>query len=208
MPLLLDFSALRQRPDPAVLRGLKDGKINILFVGRGVPNKRIEDLLCALYYFQKTVEPNARLIHVGSYTGVERYQALVQALARRLGIQNSVMFAGTVGQAQLNAYYALSHLFLCMSEHEGFCIPLMESMAHNLPVLAYGAAAVPETLDGAGVLFMEKRWDYLTEMMSRLIKDTNLRAKIIARQEERLRRYENRDWAKMLKEFLAPLLTV
>jgi len=205
LPLLLDFSTLKSRPDRAVLRRFADGKTNVLFVGRGVPNKRIEDLLCAFHYFQKTVEPNSRLIHVGSYTGLERYQALVQALARRLGIQNDV-FAGSVSQSELNAFYESSHLFLCMSEHEGFCIPLIESMVHDLPVLAYAAAAVPETLNGAGVLFREKHWDNIAEMMGETLQNTGLRAKIIAGQQERLRRYESRNLDKELKSFLAPLL--
>jgi len=205
LPLVMDFSLVRQKPDRGILRSLGDGKLNVLFVGRGVPNKRIEDLLCAFHYFQKNVEKNSRLIHVGSYTGVERYQALVQALARRLGIRD-VVFAGSVSQAELTAYYRSARLFLCMSEHEGFCIPLLESMAHDVPILAYKAAAVPETLDGSGVLFSEKRWDYVAEMMGRLLQDKTLRAQIIAGQRERLRRYENRNLETELKNLLAPLL--
>jgi len=204
LPLVIDFSFVRQKPDRAVLRGLDDGKINVIFVGRGVPNKRIEDLLSAFHYFRQTVEKNSRFIHVGSYTGVERYQALIQAQARRLCIENCV-FTGSVPQAELTAYYQGAHLFLCMSEHEGFCIPLIESMAHDLPVMAYKAAAVPETLAGAGVMFAEKRWDYAAEMMGRLAQDKNLRAKIIAGQRERLRRYESNNLAAELKKILAPL---
>jgi len=205
LPLLLDFSALRLKPDRGIQRLLADGKINIIFVGRGVPNKRIEDLLYAFHYFQKTVEPNSRFIHVGSYTGLERYQALVQALVRRLELKN-VVFTGNVAQAELNAYYKSAHLFLCMSEHEGFCIPLIESMVHDRPILAYAAGAVPETLAGAGVLFQEKRWDYTAEMMVKILNDKKLRAKIIAGQQERLRRYENRNLADELKRMLTPLL--
>jgi len=205
LPLLLDFPSLKSKPDRAVLRRFVDGKTNVIFVGRGVPNKRIEDLLCAFHYFQKTVEKNSRLIHAGSYTGLERYQALVQALARRLGIQNDV-FAGSVSQAELNAFYESAHLFLCMSEHEGFCIPLIESMVHDVPVLAFAAGAVPETLDGAGILFRKKRWDNIAEMMDRMTKDSDLRAAIILKQQERLRRYESRNLADELKSFLAPLL--
>ena len=205
LPLLLDFPALKSKPDRAIRRRLADGKTNVLFVGRGVPNKRIEDLLCAFYYFQKTVEPNSRLIHAGSYTGLERYQALVQALARRLGVQNDI-FTGNVSQAELNAFYAGAHLFLCMSEHEGFCIPLIESMARDVPVLAYAAAAVPETLDGAGMLFHEKNWGDIAEMMGKMTKETDLRRAVIRKQRERLRRYESRHLADELKNLLLPLL--
>lgn len=205
LPLMLDFSLLRSRPDRGILRAIKDNKTNVLFVGRGVPNKRIEDLLGAFHYFQKTVEPNSRFIHVGSYTGLERYQALVQALVRRLDIQNTI-FTGNVSQTELNAYYAGAHLFLGMSEHEGFCIPLIESMVHNVPVLAYAAGAVPETLAGAGIIFREKRWDYIAEMMGTILKDARLRAQIISKQQERLRRYENGNLAAGLRQLLQPLL--
>lgn len=205
LPIILNFSRLRSRPDRGIVRAMADGKTNVLFVGRGAPNKRIEDLLCAFHFFQKTIEPNSRLVHVGSYTGLERYQALAQALVRRLNIQNMI-FAGNVSQEELNAYYKSAHLFVGMSEHEGFCIPLIESMAHDLPILAYEAGAVPETLDGAGVMFTEKVWDWVAELMGKMAKDNDLRAQVMAKQRDRLKRYETNNLAAELKGYLAPLL--
>ena len=205
-PLVLDFAGIRAKPDRAVLRRMSDGRANILFVGRGAPNKRIEDLLCAFHYYLGTVSRDARLIHVGSYTGMERYQALVRALARRLEIQDSVLFANSVSQAELSAYYHAARAFLCMSEHEGFCIPLIESMVHGVPVVAYAAGAVPETLAGAGVLFSGKRWDFVAETLSRVCGDAGLRQKIILGQAARARAYEQRDLKTELRSLLAPLL--
>jgi len=205
MPLVLNFDAIGARADRRVLRALKDDSINILFVGRCAPNKRIEDVLCAFNYFQKTVEPNARLIHVGSFAGLERYQALLNVYARNLGL-NQVVFAGAVPQGELNAYYEAADLFLCMSEHEGFGIPLIESMAHNLPVLAYAAGAVPETLDGAGILVHEKRWDYIAEMMGHLARRGPFREAVVRGQQKRLARYRARNLEQELKDCLAPLL--
>jgi glycosyltransferase involved in cell wall biosynthesis len=206
MPLLLDFSRIRIRPDPATLRAFDDGKANILFVGRCAPNKRVDDLISAFYYFQKFVEPDSRLILAGSTTGVEKYLGLLQARVHELGLQN-VLFLGSVPQAKLNACYAGADLFLCMSEHEGFCIPLIESMAHNAPILAYAAAAVPETLDGAGVLFREKRWDLVAEMMGCLVNDQAMRKAVLAKQQRRLARYERLDLEHDLRDCLAPLLS-
>ena len=162
-------------------------------------------MLQAFYYFNKYVEPASRLIHVGSFAGVERYYYLVMAQARELGLEN-VYFAGSVPQDQLNAYYAISDLFLCMSEHEGFCIPLIESMVHDLPVLAYAAAAVPETLNGAGVLFAEKKYEYIAEMMGVLTFDTDVRKAVLHKQRERLQQYRNRNLENELRELLTPLL--
>ncbi|MDD5679576.1 MAG: glycosyltransferase [Kiritimatiellae bacterium] len=205
MPLVLNFGAINARADRSVLRALRDGLVNILFVGRCAPNKRIEDALLAFNYFQKTVEPNARFIHVGSFAGLERYQALLSVYARNLHL-NHVIFTGSVPQGELAAYYETAHLFLCMSEHEGFCIPLIESMAHNLPIMAYAAGAVPETLDGAGVLVREKRWDYIAEMMGILTRRGPVREAVVRGQKERLARYQERDLEAELKSYLAPLL--
>lgn len=205
LPLVLDLGRLRATPDRAVLKRYNDGKTNVLFVGRCVPNKRIEDILAAFYYFQRYVEPNSRLIHVGSYAGTEQYHALLLTQLRDLSLKN-VDLLGTARQEELNAIYRSARVFLCMSEHEGFCIPLIESMTHDVPVAAYAAAAVPETLDGAGVLFREKRFDLVAEMMGEMAKDTMLRHSLIQGQRERLARYEQRNLEGELRAHLSPLL--
>jgi glycosyltransferase involved in cell wall biosynthesis len=205
LPLMLDFAALRGAADRARLARYDDGLINILFVGRGAPNKRIEDVLAAFYYFQRYVEPNSRLIHAGSYAGLESYQALIFTRIRELQLAN-VDLVGSVPQADLNACYRSAHAFLCMSEHEGFCIPLIEALVHAVPVLAYPAGAVPETLAGSGVLVNEKRFDLIAEMLGRLVHDQRLRAAVLAGQRARLAAYENRDLAAELRAHLAPLL--
>lgn len=206
LPLVLDFDALRVAPHRGRLARYADGLVNILFVGRGAPNKCFHDVLAAFYYFQKYVEPQSRLIHVGSYTGLESYQALILTRLHDWQLSN-VELTGTLPQAELNACYRSAQVFLSQSEHEGFCIPLIESMVHDVPVLAYAAGAVPETLDGAGVLFTEKRFDLIAEMMGRLARDQPLRDGVLAGQRARLARYEHRDLAAELRQQLAPLLT-
>jgi glycosyltransferase involved in cell wall biosynthesis len=93
-----------------------------------------------------------------------------------------------------------------MSEHEGFCIPVLEAMAHRVPVLAFAAAAVPETMDGAGVLFRAKSFDAVAEMALRLARDPALREAVLRGQTDRLARYTNQDLAATLRAHLAPLL--
>jgi glycosyltransferase involved in cell wall biosynthesis len=205
LPLVLDLAALRGRRDQRLFHSLADGRCNVLFVGRGVPNKRIEDVIAAFAAFKRAVDRDARLIHVGSYVGSERYRAMLLLYARQLGV-GDVEFAGAVPQAALNAYYGAASLFLCMSEHEGFCIPMIESLVHRVPVLAYAAGAVPETLDGAGILFREKNYPAIAEMMGRLCRDEPLRAAMLRRQDERLARYEARDLAAELRNLLSPVL--
>lgn len=205
MPLMLDRGQWEGPADRRVLASLRDGAKNILFVGRCAPNKRIEDLLFAFHYFQKYVQPESRLIHVGSRAGLERYYALLKTRATDLRLHN-VVFAGSVRPEELRAYYQAADVFLCMSEHEGFCIPVLEAMAHGVPVLAYAAAAVPETLDGAGVLFREKRYDAVAEMLGRLCTDQALRTAVIANQRTRLERYFAQNLPEKMRGFLAPLL--
>ena len=205
LPLMLDFSMLRGKADRRILRQYRDGMVNILFVGRCVPNKKIEDLLNAFYYFQRYVQPASRLIHVGSYAGMEQYHALLLTRARELQLKN-VDLVGSVRQDELNAYYDSARVFLCMSEHEGFCIPLLEAMTHDVPVVAYAAGAVPETMDGAGVLFTEKRFDLIAEVMGRVAEDESLRSSILQGQRDRLARYEQQDIGAMLRSYLEPLL--
>jgi len=204
-PLVLDFERLRGEVSRARLDKFADGLTNILFVGRGAPNKCLDDVLAAFHYFQQYVVPDSRLIHVGSYAGLETYEGVIRTRIRELGLVN-VELTGNLPQAQLNACYRSAHALLSMSEHEGFCIPLIEAMVFDVPILAYAAGAVPETLDSAGVLFHEKRFDLVAEMLGRLIRDANLRAAILTKQRERLSRYENRNLAAELRTHLAPLL--
>ena len=205
LPLMLDFDQLRLEPDRRMLRRLGDGKTNVLFVGRGVPNKRLEDVLSAFAVFQKGVQPASRLILAGSHAGLERYHAMLKLQVRNQQLKD-VEFAGTLRQEELNAAYRSAGLFLCMSEHEGFCIPLIESMCFGVPVLAFAAAAVPETLDGSGVLFHEKRFQDVAEMMGRLTSDKALRQAVLARQRARFERYTAQDLEGSLRAQLAPLL--
>lgn len=206
LPLLLDLDGLDGPEHRGVLDRYADGLTNVLFVGRGAPNKRLEDLLHAFYFYQTRVNPDSRLIHVGSFAGMESYLALLYTRQKELGLEN-VDFVGSMPDDQLRACYASARLFLCMSEHEGFCIPLLEAMSRGIPVLAHAAAAVPETMDGAGVLFAEKRFDLVAEMMGRLTAEGPFRAAVLQGQRERVARYRARDLAAELRAHLAPLLS-
>ncbi|MDF3127744.1 glycosyltransferase family 4 protein [Kiritimatiellaeota bacterium B1221] len=205
LPLALELRRLDAKPNREVIEKYRDGKINVLFVGRCVPNKRLEDLLYAFYYLQKFQTPNCRLIHVGSFAGAEAYLAMLQSLKRELGLEH-VNFVGSVPEADLCAYYQVADLFLCMSEHEGFGIPLLEAMQAELPVMAYASSAVPETMAGAGFLFKEKIFDELAAWIPRLAGEGVLREEILAGQRRRLEAYDAQDIEGRLRELLQPLI--
>jgi glycosyltransferase involved in cell wall biosynthesis len=204
LPLVLDFEAMKNPVDRKTLRKFRDGITNVVFVGRCVPNKRLEDVLNAFYYFQKYVQPASRLIHVGSFAGMEQYHALLLTRSREL--LREVHFLGGIPQGELNAVYESARVFLCMSEHEGFCIPLIEAMAHRVPVVAYDAGAVAETMDGAGILVKRKEFDWIAEAMGKVAADGEVREAVLKGQDNRVARYRAMDLEGELRRQLAGLL--
>ena len=184
LPIVFDPQRYAVRPDRQVLRRWQGG-VNILFVGRVSPNKRFEDLILTFYYFKRNVRPDARLLLVGATRGMEPYLEYLQALIKQLGLSDMI-FAGHVSTEQLAAYYRCASVYLSMSEHEGFGVPLLESMHFGVPIVAYKAGAVPETLGGSGVLVTRKDYAKVAELIGLLVEDEPLRYKIIARQRERL----------------------
>lgn len=184
VPVTLDFSRLsRVKPDPSLMRAL-EGDINVLFVGRFAPHKGQLELIKIFSYFKKHVCPTARLFLVGSYEGMEKYRDEALALIRTLGV-GDVHIAGKVSAPALAAYYRSASIFLCASEHEGFCVPLVEAMCHRIPILAYRRAAVPYTLGGSGILFSSKDHFEIAEMMGQIIENRALRERLLERQDVR-----------------------
>ena len=215
-PLVIDadFGGAVDTPTRAALT---EGDIlNILFVGRVVPNKR-HDRILEVFSRLHAIEPRSRLIIAGSASGNETYKVMLQSFAKELGLRVSafgtrsqtrmanasasaagadfapVVFTGFLKPSELNACYASASAFLCMSDHEGFCAPLLEAMHWNVPVFADAQAAVPETLDGAGVLFDGADSAEIAETMLRILRDPALRDAIIAAQRARLARFDDRD---------------
>ncbi|HSF19911.1 MAG TPA: glycosyltransferase family 4 protein [Vicinamibacteria bacterium] len=182
LPILLDFTPyLDTEPDPVLSEMLDDGRANFLFVGRVYPNKRFEDLAKLAFFYKKYVSENFRFLLVGKAGRMERYQHAVQALADEWGLRPSeFLFAGHLSFDELVACYRYSDLFITMSEHEGFAVPLVESMLLELPVMAYAAGAVPYTLGGAGIEFHEKNYEELAEMAHLLVSDEDLSRRVVA----------------------------
>ena len=166
---------------------LQDGLVNILFVGRIAPNKKIEDHIRLAEQYKRYVDVVYRFIFVGNDDAVPRYYDAIRALiAEYQMLPDRFWFTGPVPDAELAAYYRHAHAYVSLSEHEGFCVPLVEAMAMDVPVLAYGAAAVPETLGGAGVSFAPKDLEYAAELLGALVYDEPLRAPCIDGQRRRL----------------------
>ncbi len=187
LPIALDLRGYDMEPNHTLSRKYQDRYVNLLFVGRLIPNKRQEDLIKLLYFYRR-ITPESRLFLVGS-PWMAAYANWLRELAEELELAEAVVFTGHISQQDLVTYYRLADVYVSMSEHEGFGKPLIESMYLGIPVIAYAGAAVPETLGGAGVLFHQKEFEALAELVDIVIKDETLRQRIIARQRERVRTF-------------------
>jgi glycosyltransferase involved in cell wall biosynthesis len=201
LPIYLDFTRYREpdgwggtRPragQPVLRRQLDDGLTNVLFVGRVAPNKCHEDLLRLVAYWKRFVSPDVRLLLVGKLPRRRHYFDALQALFHEQGLSAAeVVFMGHVSHEELLACYRAARVFVSMSAHEGFGVPLVEAMLMDVPILAYAAAAVPDTLGGAGVQFDRKRLPELAELAQALARDEPLRARVLAGQRRRLAAFD------------------
>ena len=184
-PILIPFADYAKEPDASVMEHSKDdGYTNFIFVGRVAPNKKQEDVIRAFYCYKKYCNPKSRLFIVGSYNGMERYYHRLRRYVGALELDN-VVFTGHIPFAQILAYYHLADLFLCMSDHEGFCVPLVEAMYFNLPILAYDSSAISDTLGGSGILLPTNDPMEAALAADRVLRDSELRREVIAEQHRR-----------------------
>ena len=206
-PIAVDTSRITQPAErPALEQILDDGLVNFLFVGRIAPNKKIEDHIRLAEYYKRYVDAYYRFIFVGRYDVVPRYYSMIRALMSEYRMLNDrFIFTGPVPDEELAVYYRHAAVYISLSEHEGFCVPLVEAMAADVPVLAYAAAAVPDTLGGAGVQFAPKDLEYAAELLGALAFDDGLRAQVIAGQRRRLADFGD---ARVTRELTALLHTL
>jgi glycosyltransferase involved in cell wall biosynthesis len=179
---------LSVHPSIELLDKYADGRVNILMVGRISPNKGHIALLEAFATYYYHYNSNCRLIIVGIEREVfKAYSQLIREMADLLGIERAVVFAGEVPDDELKAYYLVANAFMMASEHEGFCVPLVESMAMKLPIVAYASTAIPETVGDAGLVWEERDPYLLAQSLDSIVRDE---AVGVALGLKGLRRYE------------------
>jgi len=205
LPVVPDFSHLDLPPNSMVARQFDDDWTNVLFVGRVIANKKIEDLVRFFHAYHTFFNPRSRLLIVGAQSGFERYLASIDELAATLGASH-VHFTGHVPDEELVAFYDVADLFLCASEHEGFCVPIVEAFYKQVPVLAYAATAVPSTMDGAGVLFDDKDPMHVAALMDAIVSNASLQDAIVDAQLAAVARLRAKDFAGTLLGFVDEIL--
>jgi len=213
VPLLVDPVVLQgAEVDEAASARLRQSRMTgggteLLFVGKLSRHKAQHVLVETLAAFRRLYDPTATLRLVGTPISA-RYAEAVVELAGALGVADGVELAGALSRAELGAYYANADVFVSASEHEGFCVPLLEAMAQGIPVVARGAAAVPETLQDAGlVLGAEASPLELAAAIWRVVSDRSTKEALGAAGRRRAARFRPErvaeEWRQALRAVLA-----
>ena len=188
-PILIDFADYDRPPDPALLarrnRARAEGGSDWLTVGRVAPNKCQHDVLLAFAVYRRIHDRRARLTFVGGQSAGLYWRALHQ-LAEDLDVADAVTFADTVSHEELRAYYRTSDVFVLLSEHEGFNVPVLEAMHCGVPVVAYASTAVPGTVGDGGLLLTDKDPVVVATAVERLRSDESLRRVLVTAGHERV----------------------
>ena len=181
-PILIDFTDYDTPPDPTLLvarqRARAGGGSDWLAVGRIAPNKCQHDVLLAFAVYKRIYDPNARLTLVGGQSAGHYWRALHQ-LADDLGVAGAVTFTDVVSHAELMACYRTADVLLCLSEHEGFNVPVLEAMHFDVPVIAFAVSAVPDTVGDGGLLLTDKDPVLVATAADRLRSDASLRQHLV-----------------------------
>ncbi|MGH2498793.1 MAG: glycosyltransferase family 4 protein, partial [Candidatus Limnocylindria bacterium] len=170
VPIVVDWTAFDAAPSEAVLRELAEERTAVLAVGQILPQKAVHDVIAAFARYRER-DRGAHLYLVGSTAMSAGYLARLRDQVTRSGLEGAVTFTGSVPLEQLVAYYRGASVLLTLSDHEGFCVPLLEAMRSGLPVVAHAAGAIPETLGDAGVLLADKSPDAVADAIERAVRD-------------------------------------
>jgi L-malate glycosyltransferase len=206
VPILLDVAGFVRGVDGGLVSRLgveAAGSSRWLFVGRVAPNKCQHDVVKAFAVFRRLYDPGARLDLVGGVSSWS-YARAVEGLVEGLGLSGVVRLVGSVSDEELGAYYGAADVLVCLSEHEGFCVPLLEAMSHRVPVVAFGAAAVPETVGSGGLVLGEKSPGLVAAAVARVVGDPVVREGLVAAGLSRLEDFSLDRTRTRLRQFLAP----
>lgn len=205
LPIIIPFEDYGQECDSAAYQKYKDGYTNIVFTGRIAPNKKQEDLIAAFYCYKKYWNPKSRLILVGSYGDEDPYYQSLLAYVNALEVKD-VVFTGHISFKAILSCYKAADVFVCMSEHEGFCIPLLEAMHFEKPIIAYGATAVPDTMGQGTMVISEKNPLEVAGLIDYLVKHPELQKQLIENQNERLADFRSEKVEKRFGELIKEII--
>ncbi len=204
IPLLVDVDKIRAGEYNAELLSSLRGVVNLLFVGRICENKQQVALLDMLAELKRSYNQPVRLILAGATTS-GAYEAQIKEKIVDLGLAQNVVLTGKISQADLLAYYRAADVFVCMSQHEGFGMPLIESMVFDVPVLAHAASGIPGTMGEGGLLLKDFDPQAMAALVQMVLTEPALKRRIIAGQRRNLARFEVENVKTSLSDYLISL---
>ena len=178
LPILMDLGKFDASGDPVVKEIYDTGKTTILYVGRVIPAKKFEEVIKAFWFYKNVFDRNSQLVLAGEFRGMERYLAGLQDLVGRLKLSD-VHITGHLDFGQLLSFFRMADVYLSLSEHEGFCVPVLEAFYLRIPVVAYAAGAVAETMNGGGAVLKDKDPFRTAAVLDRVVRDQGLRQKLV-----------------------------
>lgn len=201
LPTLYFFD--RERLGPGAGGAQPETAETVIFVGRLSPNKRQDELIKAFALYQRHRQSDARLLLVGGAIG-PAYNRHLERVIAATGARNVAL--GGLPQPELNDAYRAASVFVCLSDHEGFCLPLLEALHFGLPVIARRAGAVPEVLGDAGILIDDEDLPTIAELIDVCVRDEELREELRRRGRQRLTAFEPADTERSWRGLVEPLL--
>ena len=201
LPVVPSFAHLDVAPSRFLTRQFDDDWVNLIFVGRVIPNKKLDEVIRIFAAYKRRINPRSRLLFVGSHGGFELYFSMLQELIATLRVPD-VHFTGHITNEDLTSFYDIADVFLCASEHEGFCVPLVEAFYKQVPVVAYAATAIPATMDGAGVLYTDRDPYHVAQLVDAVVSNRELADRVIASQDAALARMVGKDFGGTLLRFV------
>lgn len=201
LPLPIDPARWSVAADEKTISMLQnDTRPHILHIGRIAPNKRLEDMIKILFVLKGTFKKNPLLWLVGIDTDTELYGFALKRMVREFGLEDSVRFTGGLSDEEVRAFYEASSLYLCMSEHEGYCYPVIEAMHFGLPVVAFDAGALSSTVGDGGVLVGTKDPGLLAGLIAELLDNNALRREIVEKGRAQVKEASFERFSQMVEE--------
>jgi Glycosyltransferase len=199
LPTLINFSNLDQIPQS---REGVNNPVVFLFIGRIAPNKRHADIIDIFDYYCKKINGNSMLLFPGNHKDYNTYYHSLTEKVKRLGLSKHIVFMGKVSDEMIRKVYSEASIFICMSEHEGFCNPLLESMYCGIPTIAYDAGAIADTMGDAGVLVYDKDPEQLAKLCHLIMVDQELHDIIVKKQKSWVTQFSEENIRSQLKKFV------
>lgn len=200
LPCFID-SFLSRNTNEVLEIGLSKEKYFIV-IGRIVQNKCVDYILKCFEAYYHLYNKNVKLYIIGSNECSESYSKVISNIYNKMQSKPNVVITGKVSQKDLNTYYKYASGFICMSEHEGFCIPIVEAMRNGVPIICYNSSAISETMNGGGILINNKQIELISFFMNEIINNNMLRKKIIEAQYKAIKRYDFNELTSSLKEII------